>query len=344
MALFDKAITFTDIHLGLKNNSKEHNIDCVNFVKFMIEEATKLDIKICIFMGDFFHNRSNVNINTLNYGLEIMTILNNHFDKTYFLVGNHDMYHKNKRDITSINMARVFEKIHFINNIETIDDCTFIPFMVDDEYQQLPNLKSKYVFGHLELPGYLLNKMIEMPDHGKETEESFGGCDYVFSGHFHKRQAKVTTKGTKVLYTGNCFPHNFSDTWDDARGVMILVHGLEPEFIMWPNAPRYRTFSLSEMLSEPTYYLEDNVVAKIQIDIPITMDEISFIRETFCKLYNIREFNIIPSNKSLQNDFSGNDMATTTESVDDIVISQIKENKSNIIDNDLLIQIYFSLS
>lgn len=343
MALFDKAITFTDIHLGLKNNSKEHNIDCVNFVKFMILQAKTRNIKTCIFMGDFFHNRSNVNVNTLNYGLEIMHLLNDYFDITYFLVGNHDMYHKNKRDITSINMAKVFDKIHFINRIETIDDCTFIPFMIDDEYKHLPSLSSKYVFGHLELPGYLLNKMIQMPDHGKETEDSFKGCEYVFSGHFHKRQSKHTNNGTKILYTGNCFPHNFSDTWDDARGIMFLENGNEPEFMMWPDAPRYRTFTLSELLSEPTYYLENNVIAKIQIDIPITMDEISFIRETFCKLYKIREFNIIPSKNSTKDMYGNDNFETNTETVDEIVIAQIMENKSNIIDNDLLIQLYLSL-
>lgn len=343
MALFDKAIVFTDIHLGLKNNSKDHNIDCVEFVKFMIDEAKLRDIKTCIFMGDFFHNRSNINIHTLDHGLLIMDMLNNNFDITYFLVGNHDMYYKNKRDVTSINMARAFNNIHFVNNIETIDDCTFIPFLVDDEYKQLPKIKSKYVFGHLELPGYLLNKMVVMPDHGKETEDSFSGCEYVFSGHFHKRQSKVTSKGTKILYTGNCFPHNFSDTWDDARGIMLLEHGGEPEFKMWSGAPRYRHFTLSELLSEPSYYLEDNVVAKIQIDIPITMDEISFIRETFTKLYKIREFNIIPGKKLVENNFSNENFETTTETVDEIVIAQIKENKSNVIDNELLIQLYLSL-
>jgi DNA repair exonuclease SbcCD nuclease subunit len=309
----------------------------------MINEAKDRDINICIFMGDFFHNRSNININTLDYGLQIMNLLNDSFDMTYFLVGNHDMYHKNKRDVTSINMASVFERIHFINQIETIDDCAFIPFMVDDEYKKLPSLRCKYVFGHLELPGYLLNKMVEMPDHGKETENSFDGCEYVFSGHFHKRQAKVTSKGTKILYTGNCFPHNFSDTWDDARGIMFLEHGGEPEFKMWHGAPRYRTFTLSELLSEPTYYLEDNVIAKVQVDIPVTMDEIGFIRETFCKMYKIREFNIIPGKRAIENNFGTEEFASNTESVDEIVIAQINENKSNVIDNELLIQLYLSL-
>lgn len=339
--LFDKAITFTDIHLGLKNNSTAHNVDCVNFVKFMIDEAKKRDIKICIFMGDFFHNRSNVNVSTLNYGLEVMHLLNDNFEKTYFIVGNHDMYHKNKRDVTSINMAKVFSNIHFVSEMETIDDCTFIPFMIDEEYKNLPSLKSKYVFGHLELPGYLLNKMVEMPDHGKETEESFGGCEYVFSGHFHKRQSKITKYGTRILYTGNCFPHNFSDNWDDARGIMILEHGKEPLFETWPDAPKYRKFTLSEMLSDPSYYLEDNVVAQIQVDIPVTMDQMSFIRETFTSLHNLREFGIV--NRNHNKDHVQVELETSTETVDEIVIAQINAIDSNTLDKNLLIQLYTSL-
>lgn len=343
MALFDKAITFTDIHFGMKNNSKQHNIDCINFVKFMIEEAKKKDIRVCIFMGDYFHNRSNVNIQTLNYGLQALRMVNDFFDKVYFLVGNHDMYHKNKRDVTSVNMAEVLPNIEFINEITTFDDCTFIPFMIDDEYKQLPSLKSKYVFGHLELPGYLLNKMVEMPDHGKETEGSFAGCEYVFSGHFHKRQAKITPKGTKIIYTGNCFPHNFSDAWDDSRGVMILEHDKEPIFVTWEEAPKYRTFTLSELLADPSYYMQDNTISKVEIDIPITMDEISFIRETFTKLYNIREFNVMNNKKTIHDLLDGGDFSTSTESVDEIVLQQINEIDSPMFDKNLLIHIYTSL-
>lgn len=343
MALFDKVITFTDIHLGLKNNSKQHNIDCLNFIKFMIEEAKKQNIRVCVFMGDYFHNRSNINIQTLNYGLEILQLINDNFDKVYFLVGNHDMYHKNKRDVTSINMAKVYNNIEFINNITTIDDCTFIPFMIEDEYKQLTNLTSKYVFGHLELPGYLLNKMVEMPDHGKETEGSFSGCEYVFSGHFHKRQSKLTPKGTRVIYTGNCFPHNFSDTWDDARGVMILEHGKEPLFKSWDDSPKYRTFTLSELLTDPTYYLQDNTISKVQVDIAINTDEISFIRDTFSKLYNIREFNVVTSKQSIKDLLEDGSAFENTESVDEIVIQQIMEIDSPMFDKNLLIQIYNSL-
>lgn len=341
--LFDKAITFTDIHLGMKNNSKQHNEDCVNFIKFMIREANERNIKVAIFMGDYFHNRSNINIQTLNYGLEILQLLNDNFDKVYFIVGNHDMYHKNKREVTSINMAKVYDNIVFINEITTIKDCTFIPFMIDDEYKQLPQIKSKYVFGHLELPGYLLNKMVEMPDHGKETEDSFNSCEYVFSGHFHKRQAKITKSGTKIVYTGNCFPHNFSDTWDDARGVMILEHGKEPQYKSWDDAPKYRTYSLSELLTNPRYYMENNTINKVLIDINISTDEISFLRDMFSSLYNIREFNAVTNKQNIKELLESSQEFENTESVDEIVIQQIMELDSSMFDKSLLIQIYSSL-
>ena len=35
--LFKKAAVFTDIHFGMRQNSKHHNEDCVNFIKWFCE-------------------------------------------------------------------------------------------------------------------------------------------------------------------------------------------------------------------------------------------------------------------------------------------------------------------
>ena len=37
--LFERAACFTDIHYGLKQNSRQHLIDCDNYVTWFIEEA-----------------------------------------------------------------------------------------------------------------------------------------------------------------------------------------------------------------------------------------------------------------------------------------------------------------
>ena len=37
--MFDEAVLFTDIHFGMKNNSRQHNDDCEQFIYWMIDEA-----------------------------------------------------------------------------------------------------------------------------------------------------------------------------------------------------------------------------------------------------------------------------------------------------------------
>ena len=39
--LFEKAAVYTDIHFGLRHNSKEHNEDCIEFLIWFSEQAKK---------------------------------------------------------------------------------------------------------------------------------------------------------------------------------------------------------------------------------------------------------------------------------------------------------------
>ena len=65
MTFFNKAACFTDIHFGNKNNSKQHNRDCADFVDWFIEQGK--DCETCIFLGDWHHHRSATNVSTMNY-------------------------------------------------------------------------------------------------------------------------------------------------------------------------------------------------------------------------------------------------------------------------------------
>ena len=90
------------------------------------------------------------------------------------------------------------------------------------------NVKSKYMFGHFELPNFYMNAMVMMPETGELQSKHFVHQDYVFSGHFHKRQ----TQGN-VTYIGNSFPPNYADAWDDKRGMMIPTRWRTP-ISDWP--------------------------------------------------------------------------------------------------------------
>ena len=72
MGLFKKALAFTDIHFGLKNNSVQHNTDCELFVDWAIETAKKEGCETGLFLGDWHHNRATINLHTLDFSLSAL--------------------------------------------------------------------------------------------------------------------------------------------------------------------------------------------------------------------------------------------------------------------------------
>ena len=51
--MFKKAAVFTDIHLGLKSNSRLHLQDCEEFVDWFIQQAKENGCETGIFCGDW---------------------------------------------------------------------------------------------------------------------------------------------------------------------------------------------------------------------------------------------------------------------------------------------------
>jgi hypothetical protein len=258
------------------------------------------------------------------------------FEKFYFFPGNHDLYYKDKRDLNSVAFGKHIEGITMVNEIMTIGDSTLVPWLVGDEWKKISKLKSKYVFGHFELPSFYMNAMVQMPDHGELKAEHFKNQEYVFSGHFHKRQVKGP-----VHYIGNALPHNYADAWDDERGMMILEHGGEPQYINWWNCPKYRTVKLSQLLDEKDTLIKPKMYLRVTLDLPISYEEASFIKETFIKEYECREITLIPSTKD--DEINSEIDIAQFESVDEIVAKEIEAIDSDNFDRKKLLDIYRDL-
>jgi DNA repair exonuclease SbcCD nuclease subunit len=334
--MFKKVACFTDIHFGLKSNSATHNQDCEDFVDWFIAEAKEAGCETGIFLGDWHHNRNSLNITTMDYTLRSLEKLGQAFDNFYFFPGNHDLYYKDKRDIHSVEFGKYVPGITVVNEITTIGDTTLVPWLVGDEWKKMEKLKSRYVFGHFELPLFYMNAMIQMPDHGELQGTHFKNPEYVFSGHFHKRQAKEN-----IVYIGNAFPHNYADAWDDDRGMMILEHGKKPEYRIWPDAPKFKTVKLSQLIDDAETLIKSKSYLRVGIDIPISYEEASFIKETFLAQYDIRELTLIPEKKDVE---INNDLDVEHfESVDQIVSSQLATIQSDSFDPKVLLAIYNNL-
>jgi len=335
MTFFNRAACFTDIHFGNKNNSKQHNRDCADFVDWFIQQSE--DCETCIFLGDWHHHRASVNVSTLNHSVENVGKLSRAFEHVYMIMGNHDLYYREKRDLNSLPYAGLFDNVTLVEDALVENDVALIPWLVGDEWKTLSKTKCRYMFGHFELPFFKMNAMVEMPDHGGINAEHLTGPEYVFTGHFHKRQNKGN-----VHYLGSPFGHNYADTWDDDRGMMKLSWGGTPEYINF-DGPRYRTVPLSRLIDEPDVILNEHTYCRATLDINISYEEASFIKETFSQQYNVREIALIPSKKEEHaQDWKVVD-DIEVENVDQIVYNSLNAVDSDMIDKKILVDIYNSL-
>jgi len=335
--LFKKAAVFTDIHFGLKSNSVQHNQDCSDFVDWFIQKAKEENCETCFFLGDYNHHRASINIQTMQFGLRALEKLNNSFEHVYFIPGNHDLYYRDKRDVHSVEWAKHLPNVTIVNDWFIQDEVVIAPWLVGEDHKKLSKLSGKYLFGHFELPAFYMNAMVQMPDHGDVSDNDLAGFEKVFSGHFHKRQAR-----NNIWYIGNAFPHNYADAGDDARGMMILEWGEEPEFHAWPGQPLFRVYKLSDILDNPEGLLLPKSSVRVHLDIDISYEEANFIRETLIPKHNIREMSLIP----MKLDQHSQDLApgeVNFESVDQIIIDQISAIESDFFDPKVLLEIYRNL-
>jgi len=175
-----------------------------------------------------------------------------------------------------------------------------------------------------------------MPDHGEIQLDSFQNYELGFSGHFHKRQQRQN-----MIYIGNAFPHNYADAWDDERGMMVLEWDGKPQYHTWDKQPTFRTLKLSELIDGADTIIKPKQHLRVALDIDISFEEASFIKEKFIADYDIRELTLIAEKKQLEINTDIDIQAF--ESVDQIVSSQIISIDSDQFDKNKLLEIYNSL-
>lgn len=293
MSKLKKAALFTDIHLGRRNNSEVHNQDCIDYVNWLYNNI-KADSKIdhVIFLGDFFDKRDAVNIATLNYAHQILTKLNSLGMPIYFLVGNHDIYNRNNRNLHSLVFFQEFKNIKLIENITVCDDTEvpilLSPYLFFDEYVGLLKYQDIPVqFIHGEFNGFVITGDFVEMKHGANPSD-FSKPKRIFSGHFHKRQSKGN-----IHYIGNTFPMDFSDVNDVERGFATYEYSSDSLiFFNFEAGPSYIRTGLSTLLENHKKILKPKAVVRCVVDADLTMEESIEIKEKLMKKYSLREMTL----------------------------------------------------
>ena len=335
-----KIATWTDIHFGKKSNSDEHNQDCLDYINWFTDNVKRLgDITHTVFMGDFFENRNAINVSTLNYAYEGMKVINDLGIPTYVIIGNHDLYHRENREVFSTQVFGEFENLHLVSEtIKLTDEVLIVPFLFPDEYPGLAQYNNvPFWLGHFEFKNFVITGSDVRMDRGPEHTQ-FPGPKYIFSGHFHKRQIQ-----DNVVYTGNCFPMDFGDAWDHKRGMCVLdTEAAAYEFIDWEEAPKYFKIKMSSLLDDRKYDFGPKARVKCIVDTDVTYSEAQELKQAISESYKLREFTLEESADKQDALEDGDAGDITHESIDETVIELLRNGLTEMstIDPDRLVGIY----
>lgn len=350
--LLKKGAFATDIHFGKKANSKQHNDDCLNFLDWFCDQVkSDPDIDYVAFLGDWNENRSALNIATLNASYTGAKKLNDLGLPVYFIIGNHDLYHRHTREIHSVIPFTEFSNFVLIEEPTIVDDIEggvlFVPYMFHEEYPGLTKyLNVPFWAGHFEFKGFEVTGYgMKMPTGPQHTD--FTGPKYIASGHFHKRQVQ-----DNIVYIGNAFPMDFGDAGDTDRGMMTYDHRTnDMMFENWAECPKYTKIKLSDLLNKKVT-LHEGARVNCVADIPISFEERNYINKKFADDYKLREFTLEESHEIKQT-LSGkedDDMEIDWENedgeligVDELVHQMLQGIESKHISNEILSKIYIEL-
>jgi DNA repair exonuclease SbcCD nuclease subunit len=285
----NKIAIFSDLHMGLYGNSVEWHRVALNWADWIIGDLEEKGIDEIFFLGDFFHDRSEISVQTIHAGSELISKFSNFNIK--LIVGNHDAYYKNRSDIHSLGFLKGHRNIEVIDHPKTFKifgktHC-FVPWN-----HQIPEGKYDYVFGHFEIKSFKMNNF-KVCDHGDTPSEMLKKSPRIFSGHFHTKSLKTYKEG-EIRYVGNCFGHDFNDEGDPKGYYLLDPSDGSIEFVENPVSPKFLKIPVSKIKSFNNKDIEGNII-KLVVDRDVEDDKIEKLKTYINKLKPFRlttEYNV----------------------------------------------------
>jgi DNA repair exonuclease SbcCD nuclease subunit len=274
-----KVAIFSDLHLGIYGNSTDWHDIALKWADWIASDLKKKKIKDIFFLGDFFHNRSEISVQTVHVASLILEKLEDF--NIFMIIGNHDCYYKNRSDVHSLGLLKGHENLTIIDKPLEFEsfgkNMAFIPWE-----GSIPSGKFDYIFGHFEIISFKMNNF-KVCDHGYNPMDFLASkTSTVFSGHFHNRHSKKYNEGS-IHYVGNTFPMDFSDVGNE-RGYHILdVESGDLEFFENPVSPRFVRVLLSKIDDLSDDLIKGNIV-KLIIDNDIKDDKLEKIKANILAL------------------------------------------------------------
>lgn len=307
-----KTLIFTDIHIHPHKKSVERLDDCIKTLDWVFETAISKKIKHIIFLGDLFHDRQKIDVLTYQKTFEVLEkhLLNNEL-KFFILLGNHDLWHDQKWDVSSVNPLRnlpgikVIDKPSVVSLTEDEENLfAFLPYTHDPindlkalEKKYAKSNKKKILGAHIAVDGSIWNLKyntiaeVSVEHDGemiKVDKNSFKKWDKVFLGHYHAEQKLADN----IEYIGSPLQLSFGEAFQKKH---ILIYDLEKdesEYVENEFSPKHFIIKENEI---ENYNLEGNFV-RLEVE-DMTSSSIMEIRKKLIQKNKVSSIQIKQSVK-----------------------------------------------
>lgn len=249
-----------DLHFGIRNNSnewfdiqREFLIDW--FIPKIIDEGFDPNLDIIIQAGDWNHVRESSNIRISNQSLEIFKILNNYFKRgVYIILGNHDVYYKDRTDVHSLKeIPLIYKNIHVyetpeIININNTHRILMLPWEHDvDQLSKKVSSnigKADYIICHADIKEFRLNRFVKL-EHGLDKLE-LRNFKKIYSGHIHIRQEM-----DNMTYLGTPYQLDRGDNGNIKGYYKLNVEGPEiiETFVENTISPKFEKYKADDLMN-----------------------------------------------------------------------------------------------
>ena len=222
-----------DTHLGCHGASQFWHDVNIKLFQHIADTCIRRDIGHVIHLGDFFHDRKSLSLQTIHSAVQTAEILKDF--QVQILLGNHDLFYKYQSKPTSLDIFNAYTNIEIVDTVKTVvidgQTLTLAPWNTET----IPACET--LLGHFEVTGF------GIPTKFKYEIGDFANCDSVYSGHFH-----FPMELSNIKYMGAPFHMVFGES-GDRRGYHIFDHG-KLEFVEFTEYPRFLRLVASEDITE----------------------------------------------------------------------------------------------
>lgn len=268
-----KALIFADLHLHNHKDRVNRLPDCLATLEWVFKQANEHDCDYIFFLGDLFHERAKIDV--LNYLSTFEVFMEHMFDgkEMFLLVGNHDMYHKERWDVNSVKPLTGIPNVSIVQVPLSIRlggrKIDWLPH-TEDPISELDKLKKEeggagdLLLGHVAVNGAIANLfygtkadvIVEYDNHMVPVDvELFDDWGMTILGHYHGGQ-KLTDK---IEYVGSPLQLSFGEAFQEKHIIVLDLETMTKEYIVNDFSPKHLIVSPQDIEND-AYDLSGNFV------------------------------------------------------------------------------------